>query len=136
MASTPVAVFLAEGYLAAGRPGEGLAAVEEAIDRAARSLNRFCEPELRRLKGELLLLAGAPEGEAEKSLRQAIAIAQRQEAKSWEIRATTGLARLLRRQGRIGGSREVLAPVYNWFTEGFDTADLKDANALLDEWSR
>ena len=106
--------------------------------------NRCCRPtpdpvlsrrKLHRLKGELLLLAGAPESDAEASMRRAIAIAQRQEAKGWELRAATSLARLLRKQGRIAEAREVLAPVYNWFTEGFDTADLKDAKALLDELS-
>ncbi len=66
-------------------------------------------------------------------MRCAIEIAQRQEAKGWELRAATSLARLLRRQGRIGAARDVLASVYNWFTEGFDTADLKDAKSLLDE---
>ncbi len=66
-------------------------------------------------------------------MRRAIAIAQRQEAKGWELRAATGLARLLRKQGRIAEAGQVLAPVYNWFTEGFDTADLKDARALLGE---
>ncbi len=67
-------------------------------------------------------------------MRAAIAIALRQEAKGWELRAATSLARLLRKQGRIDEAREVLAQVYNWFTEGFDTADLKDAKALLKEF--
>jgi predicted ATPase len=71
--------------------------------------------------------------EAEKSFREAIEIAQRQEAKGWELRAATSLGRLLRKQERVTEAREVLAPVYNWFTEGFDTADWKDAKALLDQ---
>jgi predicted ATPase len=126
---------LADGYLAAGQPAEGLAAVEEAIDHAERDENRFGEPELHRLKGELLLLAGAAESEAEKSLREAIAIAQRQEAKSWELRAATSLARLLRKQGKVDEARQTLSQIYNWFTEGFETADLKEAKALLDDLS-
>src|SRR5208283_2459887 len=109
----------------------GLAAVDEAIAAADQLQIRFFEAELHRLKGELLLLAGAPESDAEASMRRAIAIAQRQDAKGWELRAATSLARLLRKQGRIAESRELLTPVYNWFTEGFDTADLKDAKALL-----
>jgi predicted ATPase len=124
---------LAEAYLAAGRPSEGLPVVEEAIAHPEQIQDRFCEPELHRLKGELLLLSGAPESDVEKSLREAIAIAQRQEARSWELRAATSLARLLRKQGKIDEARTTLSVIYNWFTEGFDTADLKDAKALLDE---
>ncbi len=127
--------LLAEAFLAAGRFPEGLAAVDEAIGAANQHELRRDEAELHRLKGELLLLAGAPESDAEASMRGALAIAQRQEAKGWELRAATSLARLLRKQGRIAEAREVLAPVYNWFTEGFDTADLKDAKALIDELS-
>ncbi len=119
---------LAQAYLAAARFAEGIAAVEEAI-----AAGQFFKADLQRLRGELLLMAGAPEAEAEALMRQAIAIAQRQEAKSWELRAATSLARLLRKQGRIAEAREALASVYNWFTEGFDTADLKDAKVLLDE---
>ncbi len=108
-------------------------AADEAIAAADQFQIRIWLAELHRVKGELLLLAGAPESEAEASMRRAIAIAQRQEAKGWELRAATSLARLLRKQGRVAEGRELLAPVYNWFTEGFDTADLKDAKALLDE---
>ena len=124
---------LAKAFLTAGRATEGLAAVNQAIADADQLQIRVHEAEAYRLKGELLLLAGAPESEAEASMRRAIAIAQRQEAKGWELRAVTSLARLLRKQGRIVEAREVLAPVYQWFTEGFDTADLKDAKALLEE---
>jgi tetratricopeptide (TPR) repeat protein len=123
---------LAEAYLVAGRTSEGLAVAEEALDYTA---NGFCQSELHRLKGELLLLTDAPESEAENLLRQGIAIAQRQEAKSWELRAATSLARLLRRQGKVDEARKLLGEIYNWFTEGLDTADLKDAKALLDELS-
>ena len=85
------------------------------------------------MKGELLLRLGAPQSEAEESIRRAIAVAQRQEAKSWELRATTSLARLLIRTGRREEARAMLTDIYNWFTEGFDTTDLKEAKVLLDE---
>ncbi len=71
--------------------------------------------------------------EAEASFRQALAVARRQEAKSWELRAATSLARLWQGQGKTAEARGLLAPVYDWFTEGFDTADLKDAKVLLEE---
>jgi tetratricopeptide (TPR) repeat protein len=124
---------LAESLLTAGRAAEGLGAVEQAIAAAEQLHIQAHEAEAHRLKGELLLLSGAPQSEAEASMRRAIAIAQGQEAKGWELRAATSLARLLCRQRRIGEARDILAPVYNWFTEGLDTADLKDAKALLDE---
>ncbi|HZY59932.1 MAG TPA: hypothetical protein VFE56_09225, partial [Candidatus Binataceae bacterium] len=124
---------LVEALLTARRPGEGLAAVDEAIAAANQFDLRRDEAELHRLKGQLLLLSGALESEAEASIRRAVKIAQRQDAKGWELRAAASLARLLRKQGRTDEARQALAPVYNWFTEGFDTADLKDAKALLDE---
>ena len=93
----------------------------------------MCEAELHRLRGELLLQRGDDPQHAEDCFRQAIAIAQRQGAQSWELRATTSLARLLRDQGRRDEAREMLATIYNWFSEGFDTPDLVDARALLDE---
>ena len=92
------------------------------------------EPEVHRLMGDLLLRRNpsAPD-RAEVSYRRAIERARSQEAKSWELRAATSLARLWRDQGKPAEARALLAPVYGWFTEGFDTADLKDAKALLDE---
>src|SRR5208337_5008725 len=89
--------ILANAYLTARRPAEGLAAVDEAIAAADEVQMRFFEAETHRLKGELLILAGAPESDAEASIRRALAIAQRQEAKGWELRAATSLARLLRK---------------------------------------
>ena len=91
---------------------------------------------MRRLKGELLLISdnsAAPE--AEQCFRDAIEVARRQSAKSWELRATMSLARQLAKQGRRAEACSMLAEIYGWFTEGFDTADLKDAKALLDELS-
>jgi predicted ATPase len=105
-----------------------------------RSDGRQHEAELYRLKGELTLQESKVEShrskveeEAEECFQKAIEIAQKQQAKSWELRAATSLARLWQGQRRISEARDLLAPVYDWFTEGFDTADLKDAKALLDE---
>ena len=90
-----------------------------------------------RLKGVLLLQRqGAVQAEAEACFQQAIAVAQQQSAKSWELRAATSLARLWQGRGKRVEAHDLLAPVYNWFTEGFDTADLKDAKALLESCSR
>jgi predicted ATPase len=92
------------------------------------------EAELNRLMGELLLKQNdSNTAEAQGCFERAIAIAQSQSAKSFELRATTSLARLLLKQGRREEARTMLAEIYNWFTEGFDTADLKDAKALLDK---
>ncbi|MBV8771030.1 MAG: hypothetical protein JO166_01700 [Deltaproteobacteria bacterium] len=123
-------------YLAAGRTEEGLAIVERLIDECEAGGVRFHEADLHRLKGELLLAAGAPMTEAEESFRKALTIAQHQQAKSWELRAALSLTRLLIKQGRRDEARTMLTDIYSWFTEGFDTADLKDAKALLDELSR
>jgi tetratricopeptide (TPR) repeat protein len=120
-------------YLAAGRTEEGLKIVERLIEECATGGVLFYEADLHRLKGELLLVSGAPTTDAEDSYRKAIAIAQRQRAKSWELRATLSLARLLMKQRRRDEPRSTLTEIYNWFTEGFDTPDLKEAKALLDE---
>ena len=86
------------------------------------------------MAGEILLLEAQPDpAKAELSFQQALAIAREQQAKSWELRAAMSLARLWRSQGKPQQARELLAPVYSWFTEGFDTRDLKDAKALLEE---
>ena len=90
---------------------------------------------MHRLKGELLAQDASNAAPAEQSFRTAIEISRRQKAKSWEMRATTSLARLLVKQGKRDEARAMLAEIYNWFTEGLDTADLKDAKALLDETS-
>jgi predicted ATPase len=106
-------------------------------DRAARvcTNERFYEAEICRVKGELLLQHGGPDDAAgaETCFRQALDIAEAQSAKSWELRAATSLARLLSEQGRRAEAYDLVAPIYGWFTEGFDTADLKEARALLDE---
>src|SRR5262249_5072245 len=125
--------FLAQAFLMAGRPTEGLAVADEAIVAANQLQIRRFEAELHRLKGELLILAGASREKAESSMRRAIAVERRQEARGWELRATTSLARLLCDNNRLDEARVMLAEIYNWFTEGFDTADLKDAKALLEQ---
>ena len=128
--------LLGEAYGEAGQADEGLTAVTEALDRASRSGRAFNEPASYQLKGALLLMQnGFHATQAESCFQRAIEIARKQSAKSWELRATTSLARLFARQGRRDEARTMLAEIYNWFTEGFDTADLKEAKALLDELS-
>jgi predicted ATPase len=131
--------YLAEGYGMLGRVDEGLAAFAEAMALVESGGVRYYEAELYRLKGELTLKrpeAGSNskmKEEAESYFRQAREIARRQSAKSWELRATMSLAQLLAEQGRRDEARAMLAEIYGWFTEGFDTADLREAKALLDE---
>ena len=126
-------VGIAEAYLAAGRPREGLEAVSEGLELVQRTGTGVFEVEMRRLKGELLLMGDRNAVvEAARCFGDAIEVARRQRAKSLELRATMSLARLLTKQGRRDEARTMLAKIYNWFTEGFDTADLKDAKALLD----
>jgi tetratricopeptide (TPR) repeat protein len=125
-------VVLGNAYIAIGRPSEGIDAVDEGLELCRTSGVRMLESEIHRLKGELLLNEGNHEAAAQ-SFRHAIELARRQGAKSWELRATTSLARLLASQERGAEALSMLAEIYGWFTEGFDTADLKDAKALLDE---
>ena len=126
--------LLAEAYRDTGRPTEGLRPIAEALDHVAQTGIVYYEAELHRLDGELRLHLDAPdEQRAEASFRRALEIARRQQAKSWELRAATSLARLRGEQGRRMEARDLLAPVYGWFTEGFDTADLREAAALLSE---
>jgi TOMM system kinase/cyclase fusion protein len=125
--------LLAEAHGTLGEPEAGLTILTEALTLMDTTGERVWEPELYRLKGELLLQCSSDNHtEAETCFHQAIAIAQNQQAKSWELRATTSLARLWQCQGKRQEAYDLLAPVYHWFTEGFDTADLQDAKALLD----
>ncbi len=113
---------------------EALRQSDESLIRVERTDHRLSEAELHRVRGELLLRRHeANVVQAEESFRKAIDIARSQSAKSWELRVTMSLARLLDKQGRRGEARKMLAEIYGWFTEGFDTRDLKDAKALLDE---
>jgi class 3 adenylate cyclase/predicted ATPase len=116
----------------AGEAGEGTAVLGEAFQAMESSGERWYEAELNRHKGQLLLRQEHFEA-AEGFYRKALSIAEEQGAKLWELRAAASLARLWRDQGRWAEARDLLAPVYGWFTEGFDTADLKEAKALLDE---
>src|SRR5262249_21913712 len=129
--------LLAEACAEAGRLNEGLSALTEALAIANEHENRFYEAETYRLKGEVLLKQDASNvAKAQNCYERAVEIARRQSAKSLELRATMSLARLLALQGRRDEARAMLAEIYNWFTEGFDTADLKDAKSLLQELSR
>jgi adenylate cyclase len=120
----------------AGQFDEALRVIEESFSIIERTGQRHHQAEVHRLKGELLLVQRASNADdAEKCFRAAIEIARKQHAKSWELRATTSLARLLTTQRQRDKARAVLAEIYGWFTEGFDTADLKDAKALLEELS-
>ena len=128
--------LLAEGYGKGGQAEEGLRVLAEALAAVDSSGERCWEAELYRLKGELLLAHEDTRQtwlEAEACFHQALEVARHQQAKSWELRAAMSLARLWQRQGKRAEARELLAPVYGWFTEGFDTADLQEAKALLDE---
>jgi len=117
-----------------GHFDESIGNLNQAFDAIEKSSERLFEAEVHRLKGELLLAKDASNAaQAEQSFRAAIEISRGQKAKSWELRATTSLARLLRDTGHRYEGRAMLADIYGWFTEGFDTADLKDAKALLDE---
>ncbi|PWT86080.1 MAG: hypothetical protein C5B58_02005 [Acidobacteria bacterium] len=128
--------LLAVGLGKLGRPKEGLQMVDEGFACIATSGGQISSPYLHIARGELLLLDNSSAAtEAERCFRKAIEIARRQSARSPELRASATLARLLNGQGRRDEARAMLADIYNWFTEGFDTADLKDAKTLLDELS-
>jgi predicted ATPase len=125
-------VFLARACAIASQVEEALALLDDALQMVERTRARWFAAELYRHKGQLLLRQGHVEA-AEELYRKALSIAQEQEAKLWELRAAVSLARLRRDQGRHAEARDLLAPIYAWFTEGFETPDLKEAKALLDE---
>jgi predicted ATPase/class 3 adenylate cyclase len=144
--------LLAEASLQGGQTTEGLEALAEGLALLATSGIRWWEAELHRLRGELLLQSGVQspessvfthpaalrrphEAEAETCFHQALDVARLQEAKSLELRAAMSLSRLWQQQGKRDDARDLLAPIYGWFTEGFDTADLQEAQALLEELS-
>jgi tetratricopeptide (TPR) repeat protein len=125
---------LAEVYGQAGESQKGLEALAEALAVLERTNERRREAEIHRLRGTLLLaLRGPHRGDAEASFARALAVAREQSARMWELRAAVSLARLRVEQGKGAEACNLLASLYDWFTEGFDTADLKDAKALLDE---
>ncbi len=126
--------LLAEALALAGKIEEGLAALDDALAQLAVSGARSWDAEIHRLRGELTGRLQHPDpAKAEDSFRTALAIAREQGTRGYELRAATSLARLWREQGRRSEARDLLAPLNGWFTEGFDTADLKEAKALLDE---
>jgi predicted ATPase len=142
--------LLAEIYGKMGQFEEGLAALAEASALMQRTGERWYEAELYRLRGELTLqqfnvpdskfqvtdpqpLTPDPQGEAEARFLKAIEIARMQQAKSLELRATISLARLWQQQGKHHAARDMLSEIYHWFTEGFDTKDLQEAKALLED---
>jgi adenylate cyclase len=114
--------------------GEGLEAVSYGLASGEKTGQTYFEARLHHLKGELLLMKNSSNTEgAESCFRTAVEVARRQGAKLFELSATTSLARLLAQHGRRDEARAMLAEIYNWFTEGFDTRDLKEAKALLNE---
>jgi len=128
--------LLAEAYGIIGQPEAGLAVLTEALTHVDRTGERWYAPELYRLQGELLLQQNLDnQAEAESCFHHALEITRSQQAKSFELRTATSLARLWQQQGKSQEAHDLLAPVYGWFTEGFDTADLIDAKALLDALS-
>jgi predicted ATPase len=123
--------WLAEAYDGMGQATEGLTVLTEALTIAHNTGERFWEAELHRLKGALLLTLSAEQyAEAETCFHQALDIARRQQAKSLELRAAVSLSRLWQQQGKQQEAHDLLAPLYGWFTEGFDTVDLQEAKAL------
>ena len=129
-------IFLAlqaEGHFKAGRDQAALQSIEQALATSDETGERWAIAEILRVKANLLLTTGHGRAEeVEGALIESLEIARRQQAKSWELRSATSVARLWRDQGKVQQARELLAPVYGWFTEGFDTRDLKEAKALLD----
>jgi predicted ATPase len=131
--TTPWAlILLAEAYAKLGRPVQGLSSLAEAAQITETTDERFSEAAIHRLRAELLNATGDRTA-AEQSYHQALAVAKQQSVKVFELRAAASLARLWRDQGKRIEARDLLAPIYGWFTEGFDTAVLQDAKALLDQ---
>jgi predicted ATPase len=132
--------LLAEASGLLGQPEGGLTALEEAMTLIEKTSERYYEAELHRQRGELLLLHAEGGGQnaeltAEESFQQALDVSRQQQARSFELRAAMSLARLWQRQGKRQEAYNLLAPIYGWFTEGFDTMDLQEAGALLAELS-
>jgi predicted ATPase len=126
--------YLARAYAELGRSNDAWRCISEAMTVVETSKERWCEAEVNRMAAEIALKSPEPETEkAEAYFERALAVARQQQAKSWELRAAMSMARLWRDQGKRQEARELLAPVYGWFTEGFDTRDLKEAKGLLEE---
>jgi len=126
--------YLARAHAELGQFDDAWRRVSEAMTEIETTKERWQEAEVHRVAGEIALMSpGAGTAEAEAYFERALGIAREQQAKSWELRATMSVARLRRDQGKPQQARDLLAPVYGWFTEGFDTLDLKQAKALLEE---
>jgi len=123
----------ADAQLAIGKPEAALSSVAAGLKAVEKAGGAPLGAELHRLKGEAVLAGAGTLSEAETATQQGIDAARRQNAKSWELRGAMSLARLRRQQGRPHEAAALLAPILGWFTEGFDTPDLKDAKALLEE---
>jgi DNA-binding SARP family transcriptional activator/predicted ATPase len=130
-------LLLAEAYGRTGQADQGLSVLDETLALMEQTTGRCSEAELHRLGGELRLMqgAGGAETAAEACFQRAIEVARQQQARSWELRAAMSLCRLWQRQGKREEARQLLAEIYGWFTEGFDTPDMKDARALLEEFA-
>ena len=127
-------LYLAKAYAELGQFDDAWRYIGEAINAVQVTKERWCEAEVNRVAGEIALKSPEPDAaKAEEYFERALAVARQQQAKSWELRAAMSMARLWRDQGKLQQARELLAPVYGWFTEGFDTRDLKEAKALLEE---
>ena len=126
--------YLATAYTILSQYDNALRVMSEATEAVDRANDRWCEAEVARVAGEVALLAPKKESaKAQKYFERALAVARQQQAKSWELRAAMSLARFWRSQRKVQQARELLASVYGWFTEGFDTRDLKEAKALLEQ---
>jgi predicted ATPase len=126
--------YLANAHAELGQFDDAWRCIGEAITAMETTKERWCEAEINRVAGKIALKSPQPDtAKAEAYFERALAVARAQQAKSWELRAAMSMARLRRDQGKRDAARELLAPVYGWFTEGFDTLDLKEAKALLDE---
>ena len=126
--------YLAHAYAELGQFDDAWRCIGEALTAVETTKERWCEADVHRIAGEIALLSPEPDmAKAEAYFERALAVARAQQAKSWGLRAAMSMARLWRDQGKPQQARALLAPVYGWFTEGFDTLDLKEAKALLDE---
>ncbi len=125
--------YLAKAHAELSQFDEAWRNVHKAITAIEKSNETWWEADVNRIAGEIARKSEADALKAEKYFERALAVARQQQAKSWELRAAMSLARLWRDQGKVQQARELLAPVYGWFTEGFDTLDLKEAKALLEE---
>ena len=117
-----------------GQLNEALRCIGEALRTIETTKQRWCEAEVNRTAGEIALVSPLADiAKSEAYFERALAVARQQQAKSWELRAAISMARLWRDQGKRDQARDLLAPIYGWFTEGFDTLDLREAKALLDQ---